>query len=153
MLYSLSVWQVVGMQGWTIGRSGRCTLWWNWSVGVGRGAGSSGLIDLSASASTAAPASRKKAPNPNFGSRLARMHDLSRPRRRRLGAGRGRSNSAVCNQHACAPRCSGFNRAVSHARATSFYQPLFCFECGLDYTTYMTVVIDREGSYSEPFKI
>lgn len=87
---------------------------WGW-----RGArGSLGLIDLGASASTTAPASRKKAPNPNFGSCLARMHDLSRHRPSRRVAGAAIWLYVISTR---ARRCSGFNRAVSHARVTLFF--------------------------------
>lgn len=55
-----------------VGRSGRCTLWWNWSPGW---RGVRGTLRAhrprGASASIEAPVLCKKVPNPNFGSCLA----------------------------------------------------------------------------------
>lgn len=117
MLYLLSVWQVVGMQGWSVGRSGRCTLWWNWSVGVGRGAGQ-------------LRAHRPRRKRFHGGACVAQKKRLTQisvavwhectispdatQRRRSFRVGRGRSNLAICNQHACALHCGGFNQTVSH---------------------------------------
>lgn len=95
MLYSLSVWQVVGMYvGLVAAAAAPCGGTGREGVrGGGRGRGSS--TSARASASSARAAAVQKTPNPNFGShgRLARFLPL---------VGRGRSDSAICNRHACA---------------------------------------------------